>query len=174
MMLQTKLIGLLLGTLAIIALAAGIHIHGVSQGKKLERAAWQAKEIARKDAEQEAYAAAVETNRLIQKAHDANNQQISADHQVRLAALRADRDALRRSVSAAGGLRLPRSLCPLNAAGPEAAGDSRHHGDATAAVRLPDAAEDFLLDQAYRADEIVEQARTCQNWIRTHGFYGGN
>jgi hypothetical protein len=69
-------------------------------------------------------------------------------------------------------LHLSRAVCNPTAGQADTAGDERNHEAAAGTVRLPITLENNLFDLADDADEIVEQARACQQWIKQHGFYG--
>mgnify|MGYP001618162479 CR=1 FL=1 len=149
--------------LALIGAMIGVHWHGVGQGKRLERAEWQQKEIARQTSEKEAILARVETNRLLQKSNDEKTKRISDDYQSRLALLRADSAAAR-------ALRDPG--ISDSAAG---SADSEVLGGCNGAIagsgKLSEITQEFLWSEADRADAIVEQARALQGQARAHGFY---
>lgn len=168
MSIQAKLIGLLL----LIGLAFGIHWHGVNQGKKLERADWQQKEIARQQSQNKLLLRHAEEVAQIQNDNNTKNRKVSQDHANQLNALRTAAVAERAAANAAGGLRVPKSICDGIAATAEAASNGGRDAALAGAVRLPREIEENLWAIAIDADEVTEQARACQSWIRTHGFYG--
>ncbi len=168
-----------ISVLTVLALCAGAliwHSHTISksiaQGRQIERGIWMEKEAKRNEAEKQALAAHAETVRLLQKAHDARNLQVANAHEKSLAALRENRRHSDVDLRAGGGLRVPRSICNSLASRSETAGDGDHDAYLAASVQLPASIERFLKSEADRADEIVEIARECQNWVITHGFYG--
>lgn len=169
MSIQFRIIAALVALVALMAAGVGIHMHGVSQGKKLERADWQAKELVRQQDEKDAILDRIADNERVQRDNDAKNRKVSDDYENRMAVLRKSRDAARaaRDANPADGLRIDRA-----AGQAETAGDRRRDEAAAAYVLIPAETERRLFDLADDADEIVEQARACQNWIKTHGFYG--
>ena len=96
------------------------------------------------------------------------NSQVSADHEDKIKSLAADLAAARRGISAAGGLRVPRSTC-------DGFAPSTRLGNAPAStetVALPEPVTERLLSAAADADTVVEQLRSCQGWIKKNGMYG--
>lgn len=159
---------ILAGIVLLLAFGAGC----MNVGIKWERADWLEKEAARQQNEKDAILDRVAENERIQRENDAKNRAISADYENRLAVLRKASAADRAAVNAAGGLRVPRSICDSPAAGTETAGDRGRDETLTGTIRLPEQVEGDLWAFADDADEIVEQARACQQWILKHGFYG--
>ena len=96
------------------------------------------------------------------------NLQVSAEHEDKIKSLAANLAAARRGISASGGLRVPRSTC-------EGFAPSARLGNAPASpetVALPDSTTERLLVAAADADTVVEQLRSCQDWIKKNGMYG--
>jgi hypothetical protein len=169
---QEKLIAGL-AALVLMALAClGTFVYGVNHGQKIERAAWQKVELARKDAE----AALVRANdaaiTALHLQYEATNRKVSEDHEQELSDLRSGAAADRALVERAGGLRIARTVCNSPAATAETAGTGRRDAAAAATVRLPREVENDLWDLADAADQVTAQARACQAWIRKNGFYG--
>ena len=99
------------------------------------------------------------------------NLAVSQDHERALLEIRTKYDADIAAARASGGLRLPRSVCTTTT-GAKAASGGGSDETATATIVLPATITDDLFDFARQADEVTEQARACQNWIRANQFYG--
>lgn len=99
------------------------------------------------------------------------NLTVAQDHERALLEIRTKYDADIAAARAAGGLRLPRSVCSAST-GAQTTSPGERDADTSGTVKLPDQVEAELFSEARRADEIVEQARSCQNWIRLNQFYG--
>jgi hypothetical protein len=97
---------------------------------------------------------------------------VEEDHAKAIDAIRQKYDSDIAAVRAAGGLRLPRSVC--SSPGTQATGTGGSHEDPAATIVLPATTTDDLFDFARQADEVTETARTCQNWIRANQFYGAS
>lgn len=77
------------------------------------------------------------------------------------------------AVRRAGGLRIPAVACTRTAAASgEAAGAGRPDEASSATVELPERTQERLFDLTLRADQLAEQLRALQGWIRSNGFYG--
>lgn len=161
MTIQAKLIALLV----LIGLAFGIHWHGVNQGRRLERADWQAKEITRASTEQKAILAAMENNTRIAQQQEIDKRKVVNAYQTEIATIRAAAN------HPTGGLYLPRAACnPL--AGTSQTDNSGGTDAAIAgAVALPDAITANLRDLARDADEVTATARALQESVRSSGCY---
>lgn len=110
---------------------------------------------------------------LVEKQKE-TNLAVTQDHERALLEIRTKYDADIAAVRATGGLRLPRSICTGSVAtGAQAASPGERDAADSGTVKLPDQVETNLFSEARRADEIVEQLRSCQNWIRSNQFYGG-
>lgn len=160
MTIQAKLIALLV----MIGLAIGIHWHGVNQGRRLERADWQAKELVRASAEQKAILAAVENNTRIAQQQEIDKRKVINGYQTELAAIRA---AANRP---AGGLRISRAVCNPPAGTGQTDNSSGTNAAVTGSVELPDQVANDLRKLASDADEVTATARALQEWIRLNGM----
>lgn len=172
MTIQFRIIATLAALVALIAAGVGIHVHGVGQGKKIERAEWQDKEIQRQQAQNKLLLRHAEDMARTQLENDVKNRKVSNDYEQKLDNLRKLGAADRAAVDLAGGLRVSRAICDGFAADAKTASAIFGHEALARTVRLPLETEDDLWRLADDADEIVEQARACQNWIKQHGFYG--
>jgi hypothetical protein len=153
----------------ILSFLGGSHI-----GKKLERQVWQKERIVM----------------LAQHAKDIGDQFNKHDQQVKLNDAKARKaadtyenaiDQITKHAAAdiaavkrAGGLRIaapPPHACRL-AATAEGPGAVESHEEAASTVRLPQPVEDGLFGIAADADQVSEQLRALQAWIRDNGHYG--
>lgn len=92
------------------------------------------------------------------------------DHAKTLSELKRREAALRAAVAAAGGLRIPASVCPSNGLSTAAAGAGLDPGAAAATVALPRNLEENLFAAAIEADDVAETARACQAWVIGQGL----
>lgn len=155
-----------------LALMIAVALGGVQTGRKLERATWQARELAA--AKQHAYdlAAAAEQ---IQRAHNFNNakaRKASEDHAKALSDLSSKYAADLAAIRAAGGLRIPASACAGTAPANQGTSAGRPDEASAATVQLPERIESRLFAMTKRADELAEQLRALQGWVKDNGHYG--
>lgn len=154
------------------AFLAGVFITGHHIGAKGVQADWDASKAQMIDAQSKLIAAHALEIEVLRKQQDLNNVKVSEEHERALNELAKKHDADLAYVRASGGLRLPRSICSGPAVtSPETTGDSGHYEDLANTVQLPDQITNDLFSEAKRADEIVEQVRACQAWIRKNDFY---
>lgn len=158
-----------IGAVGLLFLA--VFMWGYIDGKNGVQAAWdrdRAKRI-------EAQAALIEKHdqeiAALRKKQDAVNLKVTDDYQIALQILGKTYDENLASIRASGGLRIPRPACPTVAT-TETASNSGHNEATTGTIALPEEVERRLFDLVKSADETLEQARACQNWIRSQGFYG--
>jgi hypothetical protein len=166
--LEKKLAGLLL---AVVALA-GAFILGMGVGRGYERASWQEKEISRQKAEAEAIAARIAENERTRLEQEATTRRIADEYERQISELSRQYAADRAAVAAAGGLRIPRTVCNPAAGPAETAGAGQRDEALAGTVRLPLEVENDLWAFAEDADQVTTQARACQAWIEENGFYG--
>lgn len=151
-----------------------------TSGVMSERSVWQAKEVVAQAAEKTAVYNQAAADFAKQASNASINFQNETDHAKAITALKSQIAVLRARMRAAGGLRVPRSICSApNPAGspgvsPGTATPSNGINDAwiAASVELPAELERRLRSRAEAADAIVEDYRATQAWIRAHGFYG--
>lgn len=171
---QTKLV-LVLGAATVISLAGfGLANHFEARGRALERAGWVEKEAKERAADVQLLRDHAADIQQLQDHFADIARKTSEDYETELAQLRLERDADRRRVDAAGGLRIPAPACAAGGAvaGPEAAGAGGRDEASASTVRLPEQVENDLWDIADTADQVSAQLRACQSWIRANGFYG--
>lgn len=157
-----------IGVLIVVLYGFGHH-----QGAKAVQGRWDASKALFLAAQDKLITDHVKDIEKLMDEQDATNRKVSNDHEDALQRLgeKYDRDIA--AVAATGGLRLPSSICSGSVAtATETASNSGHHEDFAGTVKLPEETERNLFSEAKRADEIVEQLRTCQSWISGNGFYG--
>jgi hypothetical protein len=165
---------LLLAKIGLVgALIVGLYVTGHHQGEKAVQARWDASKVIF-EADKAKLVADHDTEIAnLRKSQDENNLKVSADHEDALQKLGKKYEDRIAAINAAGGLRVSRSICSGSVAtATETTSDSGHNEDLAGTVKLPDEIANNLFSEARRADEIVEQARACQSWIRAQGFYG--
>lgn len=151
-----------------------------TSGVMAERASSEAKEVAAQAAEKTAVYNQAAADLAKMASNAAVNFQVETDHAKAVTALKSQIAALRARERAAGGLRVPRSICaapnPAGSPGVPAGSATPSNGinDAwiAASVELPAELERHLRAKFDEADSIVEDYRATQDWIRKHGFYG--
>lgn len=158
---------------AVSALLLGVYLTGRHHGETAVQADWDRSKAQFIDAQ---------SNLILQHAREMEdlrkrqldiNFEISQDHQRNLDAIQKKHDADLAAVRAGGGLRVTSAICSgSTSARAEAASNSGHDEDVAGTVQLPDQITIDLFSEAKRADEIVEQARACQDWAKKNGFYG--
>lgn len=154
-----------------IVLLITVALGGAHVGRKMERSNWQAKEIAAKERAALDLEIAHARIRRIQLYNEANARKASAQHEQAISDLTKQYDDARAAVRAAGGLRIPASICPGTGAD-ESAGARRPDESAPATVALPERVTEDLFVLTRRADEMAEQLRALQGWVKESGFYG--
>ena len=155
------------GLVLLIAVVLG----SVQTGRKLERSTWQAKEVVTLEAARVELAAAHAKNARIQSFNEANARKASAQHEQAISDLTKNYAKARADVRAAGGLRIPASICTATAP-PEGASTSGLNEGSPGTVALPRETESRLFDIAQQADQLSEQLRSLQGWVKASGFYG--
>lgn len=172
---RAKLI-LALGAVILMMLGGmGLYHWGENVGTEKERGVWNGKEVLRKDAVLAlTLKHATEMDELVAK-HKKAEKETSDEHENELAKLRKERAADRADADRRGGLRIPAPACTgadKPVVGAETTSAIRRDEVPAGTVRIPQPIEDGLWSIVNDADEIVEQARSCQAWIRKNGFYG--
>lgn len=158
---------------AVGVLLLGTYLTGHHQGGNAVQADWDRSKAQLLQAQNKLITDHAKEMAELQEKHDADNILVSQQHQEAINELAKKYDSDVAAVKSSGGLRIPRAVCSgPNSAGTETASDSGHNETVAATVELPTELEGRLFSEAKRADEIVEQARACQNWIQKNGFYG--
>lgn len=155
------------GLVLLIAVVLG----SIQTGRKLERSTWQAKEAVTLEAARVELAAAHAKNARIQSFNEANAREASAQHEQAISDLTKNYAKARADVRAAGGLRIPASIC-TSSGSTEGTGTSGFNEGSPTSVPLPDRIADNLLELTYKADQVVEQLRSLQFWVKANGHYG--
>lgn len=172
---RTKMILALGGFILLLLGAWYIYDLGVNDGTMKERGVWNGKEVQRKQAE---LALTLKHNAemdALALKHQRIERETSEEHEKQLAVLRVERNAARADADRRGGLRIPAPNCAgasRTETSSQAASPSGRDEAFAGTIRLPKAIENDLWSIVDDADEIVEQARACQAWIRKSGFYG--
>lgn len=154
-----------------LVLLIAVVLTSVQTGRKLERSTWQAKEAVTLEAARVELAAAHAKNARIQSFNEANARKASAQHEQAISDLTKTYAKARADVRAAGGLRIPASICP-GSGSPESASTSGLNESTPATVPLSDRITDNLLELTYKADQVAEQLRALQGWVKSNGHYG--
>lgn len=156
-----------------LLLVITVYFGGQHVGRKLERSAWQAKELATAAATTAELQAAQERYTRAQKFNEATARKASADYAQSLATLTQKYDAARAAIAAAGGLRVSSSICAgADAATAQASSTGRPDGGAAGTVALPDETQRRLFELTAEADALAERLRALQGWIVANGLYG--
>jgi hypothetical protein len=156
--------------IAIAAYTAAVAIGSWHTGAKLARSDCQAEKIALQQAQQKALLDQVAKNDAILKDQQAKARKASDDHEKALSDLQAKYDAAIAANRAAGGLRVPRTVCDQPAASAQTSSASRPDEASPGTVELPQRIEDDLFALTKRADELAEQLRALQQWIKDNGL----
>ncbi|MFZ3286527.1 MAG: lysis system i-spanin subunit Rz [Telluria sp.] len=154
-----------------LVLLIAVALGGAQTGRKLERSTWQAKELATAASANLALSDAIEKARRIQTFNEAKARKASAQHEQALSTLAGDYERRIAAIRRAGGLRIPAPACAATA-GDKGAGAGRSDAASAGTVALPAITQQRLFDLAKSADELAEQLRGLQGWIRDAGFYG--
>ena len=167
-----RLLGYLAAALVVLGALAGIYFKGQANGKAQIQAKWDASNTRAAVAQKLADEAQQKRFDALETSYKTKNIEVSNDHQKAIDALFADLVRARADVRAAGGLRIPSTVCASAAEGTtKAGGDSRHDADVAGTVALPERITADLLDLVAEADRVTEIARSCQAWVRKQGFY---
>lgn len=157
------------GVLLLIAVAFG----GASVGRKLERQKWQEKELSTAAATQDLLVAEHKKYIRLQDFNEMTARKASENHAKALSDLKTKYDASIAAVRAAGGLRISRTIClDNNATTTETTSASRPDEASAGTVALPTVVEERLFNLTKEADELSEQLRALQNWVKANGLYG--
>lgn len=187
-----NLFGITLNPWALIgALVAAIAIFGAGYrtGHQVSAADWQREKLELAAEHAKALDTELKAREREQKFYRANSLKTSEKHYEELQTLRKERDDAIAARSRAGGLRIDRSACTSGAAssgkaaspgGRDEAGagqgqlPERAAGDLQVedTIALPEAIQTKLYALAARADDLAEQLRAAQDWIKRNGFYG--
>lgn len=172
----------LLCFVVVLALTAFFgHRAGFNEAKRVYEAQWQQEKQGYLLAEIEARKQHAEKLAELGKIHQQTNLKNTTEHEKALKKVHADLAAARAESKRLGGLRIPAPVtsCPgtgfkQGTAGTQTTGAGPHYEEAAATIALPEAIEDSLWSTVGQADEVLEQARSCQAWIIDNGFYEKN
>lgn len=167
---MTSLERLLIAVVVLTLALFGVYRWGYANGIDTEKASWEKKERAYKDAESKLKD---EHMKDIQRVLDANHQTNLKNHHAYELSIREKDTALaaaRAESRRNGGLRFTASCSPA-VGQTEAKGTITHHESTTATIALPELVEERLWTLVGEADEVSEQLRSCQAWIKDNGMY---
>lgn len=160
--------------IAALALLIATALGGAHVGKKLERQAWQAKEIQTLQAHNLAIAAQLVRYDTDIQAQQTKARKASENYEKALSTLDEKHRSIVADIQRRGGLRIaaPASCRPKAAGTAESPGASGPDEEDAGTIRLPATVERDLFALAHSADKIVEQCRALQDWVRDNGHYG--
>lgn len=158
-----------------IATAGGSYLFGRSDGAAIEKAAWQAEKLQLQgDTHKLIAERTAENAKALADQRDLSKRK-SDDYEIKIEAL----DSKYRNARLAGGLRIPPTACrgassgEATATGPvqlnEASTGTVVSGTATERIRA--ITDERLYALAKKADELAEQLKALQTWIRESGLY---
>lgn len=156
---------------AVGVFVVGLYLTGHHMGAKAVQADWDRDKGQRIAMQDKLIAENDQRIMLLQQRFNETNVQVSTDHEQALQAIGKKYEADLAATRVTGGLRIPRTVCSASATDAKAAGDSGHNETTSPTVALPDAITSDLFRLAHEADELTEQARACQGWLRQNGFY---
>lgn len=157
--------------IAIAVYTAAVAIGSWHTGAKLARSDCQAEKLALQQAQQKALINQVTKNDAILKDQQAKARKASDDHEKALSDLQAKYNTAIAANRAAGGLRISRTVCDQPPTSPQASSAGRPDEASPGTVELPQRVEDDLYALTKRADELAEQLRSLQQWIKDNGLY---
>jgi hypothetical protein len=158
--------------LAIVAVFAGGFVYGDHVGSNAQLVKTQKAELATANGNVKALSEAAAQAKSDELANQAKARKATADHEQALSALQQRYDVLVAQRRTAGGLRDPNGICHPAAPGNKAAGTSGPDAPSTGTVQLSDGVTDHLYAMTKRADQLAEQLRGLQGWVKANGFYG--
>ncbi len=157
------------GVLLLIAVAFG----GAHVGRKLERSAWQEKEIATAAETQKQLVDEHKKYVRLQDFNEMTARKATANHEKALSDLQSKYDAGIAAVRASGGLRVARTIClDQDATTAKSTGAGRPDEASAGTIQLPERVEGDLFALTKRADDLAEQLRALQLWVKENGHYG--
>lgn len=162
-------------TVALLLTFIGTFYFGHSVGASGERAAWMQEKQDMLEARATAVATLVNKYDAERITNERKAREATAAHDKALSDLDHQYAADLAAVRRAGGLRIPApAACRPAAATGEAAGAGRPDEAGAATVELPERTQERLFDLSRRADQLAEQLRALQAWVRANGFYGSS
>jgi hypothetical protein len=151
--------GVLLG----VAVILGAEFHG----RHTVQAKWDKAKIEQAAADKAAIDIRTESNRILAKAQAATNERIQSENNAAIVTIETKYASVKHDIARVG----LRYTVASNATGAAQANSaSRDNATATSTIELPNAITSDLLALAHDADKVVEQARSCQDWVRSNGF----
>lgn len=143
--------------------------HWREQGRVEIHTLWDVEKTAIRVAKQQAIQKRNEDNAKLLLLYEERNQENIREYErkIELQSRNNARDIA--NLRAAGGLRLPSSVCSGFAAKANATSTERDNGEST--TRLPEQVETGLFNYAIDRDKEIIQLGMCQDWIENNGFY---
>lgn len=153
-----------------LVVSIGLTLGGVQVGRKLERSAWQAKEIQTLAANAEARNKLIATNEALRQKYAADMRVASEAHSQEIDAINT-----RHAADLSKRVRVPASFCTSRATDPKGQGASAGSAeqDPAADQFLPDAFASDLRQLAADADEQVADLRQLVTATRSAGCFEG-
>lgn len=170
--LQRAVIGAIIGALILLGAAWLLYDTGHDAGAASVQADWDKAERGHRLAADKLRAKHDKDMQDLATKYININLKVSEDHEKELRTLRLARDADRRAIDRAGGLRISAAACHPAAATAQTADAGQRDEAGATTIRLPQQVENDLWALADDADEVSAQLRACQDWGRMHGFYG--
>ena len=170
----------------LLAAQYGFHIFKnryIEQGKAAIYQEWKIADAEREEKENDARIVehnrqlaelakmAEESKAIFQKQRD-NNAKVATGHEKQIAKLQTVIADTNLKLAKSGGLRVPSSICDQHASdSAKATSDGNNDEGTTTSVLLPQRITENLLKLVDKCDEIVEQAREAQEWVKIHDLY---
>ena len=166
----------LIGLIVLVLASFISYRSGYNTGEEFKSAEWEKERISFKDA---ALAAQLNHNQTIATNIANQNKTLlknAYDYEIALKKVNTDLTAARAESKRLGGLliTIPTPTCKGDyvGAGTQTAGTSKRDEGTTTTVALPKEVESNLWSIVEEADQVTEQLRSCQAWIKDSGFYG--
>jgi hypothetical protein len=160
--------------IAAVLTCIACYFGGMHIGAKTERADWQHEKLTMQEDQRIALLEEVNKRDRDRLFNETKARKATENHEKALAEVTEKYAADVADLKRRGGLRIPASICaarPAAAAGQAASAGRPDEGSAET-VQLPERIEDGLFKLSKRADDLAEQLRALQGWIRANGFYG--
>ena len=173
--------------LGAVLLVVATFFFGQHQGRKLERTTWQAAQLKLEQSHRAEMGKELAARKREREFQQAVARKATERHEQALTDLQAHYDRQLADLRRTGGLRIPASVCPANqptgagqaagASGPDASGAGpgqlpQGTAGSIPTIALPEPIEQRLTGLTRRGDELAEQLRALQQWVRDNGFYG--
>lgn len=157
----------LIGALAVALVGGSAYLYGRSDGKDIERVAWQAQKIKADADHADKLAEVTAAANTKTAAHAVSLVSISTEYQQELKNERTKKDRLIADLRA-GAIRLrdPGTRYSLGANALPTIGTSPSRCDGDAGTEISGSTAEFLISEASHSDEITRQLTACQGIVR--------